>query len=65
MPPVSSRRRFFFAPSTASASGEKAGAMMTSENSLPISSAVLPSSGRLAAMMPPKALTGSQASARS
>src|ERR1700741_1083903 len=50
-PPVSSSRRFFLAPSTASASFEKDGAMMTSENSLPISSAVLPSSGRLAAIM--------------
>jgi len=39
--------------------------MTTSANSSATCLAVAASSGRFAAMMPPKALTGSQASARS
>ena len=41
--PVSTRRRFFLALSTASASGVKPGAMMTSEKIFAISSATAPS----------------------
>src|ERR1700691_5211473 len=54
---------FFFRMSSAPGSTE--GAITTSANSLEIASAVAASSARFMAMMSPKALTGSQASARS
>ena len=54
---------FFFRMSSAPGSTE--GAITTSANSLEIASAVAASSARFMAMMPPKALTGSLASARS
>ena len=62
-PPVTSRRKFFFAAMIARASSVASGAMMTSVKVLTISSAASASSRRLTATMPPKAETGSQASA--
>ncbi len=63
--PVTSRRRFFFLAMMARASSSASGAMMTSVKSFAMSSAAIPSRATFEAMMPPKALTGSQASARS
>ena len=57
------RRRFFLAPRMRRASSLASGATMTSVKSLAISSAASPSSTVLNASTPPKALTGSQASA--
>ncbi len=62
-PPAVRRRRFFFALRILRASASASGAMMTSVKIFAISSAAAPSSVRLTAMMPPKALTESQASA--
>ena len=64
MAPVTRTRRFFFSARIALASASISGATITSTKSLAISAAVVASRGRLTAMMPPKALTGSQASAR-
>jgi hypothetical protein len=60
---AASTRRFFFRDSTARAASVISGAMITSVKISAIAAAVSASSGRLRATMPPKALTGSQASA--
>jgi len=64
-PPVSSRRKFFLAAMSAIASSSASGAMITSVKISTILRAASASSLRLSATMPPKAETGSQASARS
>jgi hypothetical protein len=56
-------RRFFFFCSSASASGVKSGATMTSLKISATASAQSKSSGRLTAMMPPKGACRSVASA--
>ena len=61
--PVSRRRRSPFAASAARASSSASGATTTSVKRPAMARAVAPSSGRLAATTPPKALTGSQARA--
>jgi hypothetical protein len=53
------RRTLALALKTSSASGVKSGAISTSTNCLAICWAAGPSTGRLSAMMPPKALVGS------
>ena len=62
-PPASSSRRFFLAPTIAIASSVASGAMMTSVKISVMARAASASSVRLSATMPPKAETGSQASA--
>ena len=62
-PPVVSSRKFFFCAKIALASGVASGAITTSVKMPVISRAVAASIGPLSAMMPPKALTGSQRNA--
>ena len=62
-PPVVRRRRFFFSAKIALASGVASGAMTTSVKMPVISRAVAASMVPFRAMMPPKALTGSQRNA--
>ena len=58
-PPVTSSRTFSFLAQASRASGSAAGATITSTNCRStIARAVSPSSGRLNAMMPPKAEVG-------
>ena len=61
--PATSRRRFFLAPTMAIASSLASGAMITSVKISVMARAASASSVRLSATMPPKADTGSQASA--
>ncbi|MNT84504.1 hypothetical protein D3C72_2245220 [compost metagenome] len=56
---ILSRRTLALALNTSSASAVKSGAISTSTNCLEICCAALPSTERLKAMMPPKALVGS------
>ena len=60
---ITSSRMFFFRVSTAIASSENAGASSTSVNTSAICSASASVTGRLTAITPPKADTGSQACA--
>ena len=65
-PPVTSRRTFSFRAQASRASGSTEGATITSTNCRStMVRAVSPSSGRLKAMMPPKAEVGSVRNARS
>ena len=59
MTEVDGRRRFFLASKTARASRVNSGAITTSANWPVMARAVASSTGRLKAMMPPKALLGS------
>ena len=67
MPPVRSTRRFFFCCRSSSAADSNSGAMSTSTNCLfsLMCSTISSVTWRFAAMMPPKALFGSQAKALS
>ena len=60
---MTSRRRFFFAATIAAASSLASGATITSVKISAMARAASASSARLTATMPPKADTGSQASA--
>ena len=63
--PATSSRSAALRARISRAAGSASGAMMTSTKIFAIASAVAASSGRFSATMPPKALTGSQASALS